>query len=250
MTKWYEKSFGEDYLLVYKHRDAQGARCEVQKMISWLGLSQGARLLDLCCGMGRHSMALVEAGYEVTGVDLSDVLLCEAKRNDPDNLVEWLRADMRELPLHGGYEAVVNLFTSFGYFEKDEEHIKVLKEIARMLKPKGRFIIDFLNPSYTEAHLIPYSERIDVGQRIIENRRIVGGYVEKHIAICEEGHVGEKEFVVPRNYLERIKLYSYERFLAMLSEAGLQLDKVHGGYDEEIYDMESSPRMILVGTLA
>lgn len=250
MAEWYEKSFGEDYLLVYKHRDVQGARREVHKMISWLGLSQGARLLDLCCGMGRHSMALVEAGYEVTGVDLSDVLLREAKRNDPDNLVEWLRADMRELPLHGGYDAVVNLFTSFGYFEKDEEHTKVLKEIARMLKPKGRFIIDFLNPSYIETHLIPYSERLDSGQLIIENRRIADGYVEKHITICQEGPEGDKELVKPRHYLERIKLYSFVRFLAMLTEAGLQLDEVHGGYDEENYDMESSPRMILVGTLA
>src|SRR5690606_41599411 len=83
MAEWYERSFGEDYLLVYKHRDVQGAKREVHTMISWLDLPVGAKVLDLCCGMGRHSMALVEAGYEVTGVDLSDVLLREARKNDP-----------------------------------------------------------------------------------------------------------------------------------------------------------------------
>ena len=103
---------------LYITTEIQGAKREVYKMISWLGLSQGAKLLDLCCGMGRHSMALMEAGYEVTGVDLSEVLLRESMRNDPDNLVKWLKADMREIPLEGGYDAVVNLFTSFGYFKK------------------------------------------------------------------------------------------------------------------------------------
>lgn len=67
MTEWYEKSFGEDYLVVYKHRDFGGARKEVERMISWLGLPPGSKVLDLCCGMGRHSLALAEAGYEVTG---------------------------------------------------------------------------------------------------------------------------------------------------------------------------------------
>ena len=98
---WYQESFGNDYLIVYKHRDLQGAYHEVKKMIDWLGLKQGAEVLDLCCGMGRHSMALAEFGYDVTGVDLSEVLLNEAVKLDEGKQVTWLHGDMREVPLSG-----------------------------------------------------------------------------------------------------------------------------------------------------
>lgn len=244
MTEWYERSFGEDYLLVYKHRDVQGAKREVHTMISWLGLPAGANVLDLCCGMGRHSMALVEAGYKVTGIDLSDVLLREAHNHDPEGRVTWLKGDMRKLPLEGGFDAVVNLFSSFGYFEEDTEHIKVLKEIRRVLKPGGQFIIDFLNPSYTVKHLVPHSERVDEGQQITEERSIQDGYVKKHIEIQSLDSSSSDE---PRRYLERIKLYNREDFTEMLTQSGLQLEHVYGGYGNIPYDPEVSSRMIMVG---
>ncbi len=247
MAEWFEESFGEDYLLVYKHRDVQGAKREVHKMMDWINLPAGAKVLDLCCGMGRHSMALNEAGYEVTGVDLSEVLLREARKNDPEGKVTWLRADMRNLPLAGGFDAVVNLFSSFGYFEKDEEHLKVLKEIYRILKPQGRFIIDFLNPEYTAAHLVPASQRVDEGQLISETRVIEDGYVKKKISIKDTREQGSNLHKEPREYLERIKLYKSESFASMLSQAGLVLDYIHGSYDEESYDPIQSPRMIMVG---
>ncbi|MFL0557913.1 class I SAM-dependent methyltransferase [Paenibacillus barengoltzii] len=244
MAEWYELSFGEDYLLVYKHRDAQGAKHEVQRMIRWLHLPPGAKVLDLCCGMGRHSLALAEAGYQVTGVDLSEVLLREARRLDPEGRIIWHRADMRELPFQSGeFAAVVNLFTSFGYFKEDEEQIKVLREASRVLKSGGRFLLDFLNPAYVAAHLVPYSEREDAGQQIVERRRIEDGYVIKDIEITAPG--GE-----PRHYMERIKLYELDDFRQMLKEAGLTLQNVHGDYDEELYDPNTSRRMILVGVRA
>lgn len=249
MPKWYELSFGEDYLLVYKHRDAQGAKHEVQRMVRWLELPFGASVLDLCCGMGRHSMALTEAGYAVTGVDLSEVLLREARLGDPEGKVDWYRADMRELPLTGPFDAVVNLFTSFGYFKHDEEQVKVLQEVRRLLKPEAKFIIDYLNPAYTLAHLVPYSERVDEGWKIIEQRRIENGYVIKKITITENRTSGleKKQESEPREYMERIKLYSLDNFKQMLNEAGLVLQKVHGDYDEEDYHPLNSRRMILIG---
>lgn len=247
MSEWYELSFGEDYLLVYKHRDAQGAKHEVQQMIRWLGLPPGARVLDLCCGMGRHAMALTEAGYIVTGVDLSKVLLREARLGDPEGKVDWHQADMRELPLTDPFDAVVNLFTSFGYFKHDAEQIRVLREVRRLLKPGAKFMIDYLNPNYTSAHLVPYSERVDDGRKIIEQRRIEDGYVIKHITITDHEIPGQEQGNGSRKYIERIKLYSLEEFKRMLDEAGLVLEKVHGDYDEEHYDPQNSRRMILIG---
>ncbi|WP_379130724.1 class I SAM-dependent methyltransferase [Paenibacillus sp. sgz500958] len=241
MGEWYEDSFGEDYLIVYRHRDFGGARREVDKMIVWLNLPCGAKVLDLCCGMGRHSLVLAEAGYEVTGVDLSEPLLREARAQEGAGAVTWLRSDMRCLSLDGGFDAVVNLFTSFGYFEEDEEQLKVLREIRRMLKPGGKFIIDFLNPGYVIRNLVPHSSREDSDNLIDEQRRIEDGYVKKDITLTS------KADGTPRCYQERVKLYSLDAFRAMLAEAGLQLDMVHGNYDEDTYHEETSTRMIFVG---
>ncbi|GGA17173.1 methyltransferase [Paenibacillus marchantiophytorum] len=237
---WYQESFGNDYLIVYKHRDLQGAYHEVKKMIDWLGLNQGAEVLDLCCGMGRHSMALAEFGYEVTGVDLSEVLLHEAVKLDKDKQVTWLRGDMREVPLDQPFDAVVNLFSSFGYFDEDEQNEQVLHEVHRLLKEGGRFIIDFLNPVYTQANLVPQSERVEDGMRILEMRAIEEGCVRKRIVITDKD-------TPQRKYLEQIKLYDRTAFEAMLQKAGLHIDHVYGGYDGQAYEADASSRMIFVG---
>ncbi|WP_151736597.1 class I SAM-dependent methyltransferase [Paenibacillus tengchongensis] len=241
MSEWYERSFGEDYLIVYKHRDFCGARREVEAMIGWLHLPQGAKVLDLCCGMGRHSVALAQAGYEVTGVDLSEVLLREARKLDGAERVTWIRSDMRQLPLTGGFDAVVNLFTSFGYFEEDEEQVKVLREVWRMLKPGGKFVIDYLNPAYVIKHLVPQSTREDGDTLIDETRRIEDSYVKKDIVLTS------RVDSTPRVYQERVKLYPLEPFRGLISAAGLSLEAVHGSYNEDEYHAETSTRMIFTG---
>lgn len=241
MTHWYEQSFGEDYLLVYKHRDFSGAHREVKAMIDWLSLPEGSRVLDLCCGMGRHSLALTEFGYQVTGVDLSEVLLSAAKRSDLQHAVTWLRGDMRNVPLDTPFDAVVNLFTSFGYFDEDAENEQVLHEIDRLLKPGGRFIIDFLNPGRVRRTLVPYSERVDEGETIREYRRIESGFVKKDIVI--QGPHGPE-----RRYSEQVRLFEKEDFKRMLAGTALQIDHIYGGYDGSAYDAEESLRLILVGS--
>lgn len=240
MNNWYQESFGKDYLTVYKHRDLKGAYHEVKQMVDWLLLSKGAHILDLCCGMGRHAMALTEFGYKVTGVDLSEVLLSEAKKNDIGGSVEWLLSDMRKVQLERSFDAVVNLFTSFGYFENDQENERVLHEICRLLKPGGKYVIDFLNPGYVRNHFVPNSERQEQGLTICEARRIEDGFVRKQIIISQEG-------TPERNYSEQVKLYDKRLFLDMLKRADLLVDEVFGGYDGQLYDQEQSPRMIFLG---
>lgn len=240
MSAWYEKSFGEDYLLVYKHRDLQGAYEEVKRMMEWLQLQQGAEILDFCCGMGRHSMALNDFGFRVTGMDLSTVLLNEAKKTDEHNKVQWIEGDMRQIPLERTFDAVVNLFTSFGYFESDEENEKVLHEMDRVLKPNGKFIIDFLNADYVISNLVPSSERFTDGVKIEENRTIEGPYVRKRIVIKEESKP-------ERKYLEQVKLYRLTEFERMLEQTSLRVDDVYGDYNKTPYAESTSPRLILVG---
>ncbi len=244
VLKWYEESFGEDYLLIYRHRNRLQAECEVRTMTKWLKLRQKDRILDLCCGTGRHSLALANAGYRVTGIDLSPVLLREARTNDPDGRVTWIECDMRALPddtmFAERFDAVVNLFTSFGYFEEDSEQLKVLRQIRKALKPGGRFVIDVMNAGYTADHLVPHSKRVERGAVISETRRIEKGFIVKKIIVQEPNGS-------PRRYSERVKLYAPEQLSTMLNEAGLVLDTIYGGYEGEFYDARQSCRMIMVG---
>jgi SAM-dependent methyltransferase len=240
LAAWYEESFGQDYLLVYKHRDIQGAQAEVKRMVNWLDLNEGSRIFDLCCGMGRHSVALADEGYRVTGMDLSKVLLEEARRLDDSGRITWLEGDMRQVPASGPFDAVVNLFTSFGYFEEDAENAKVLAEISRILKPGGRFIIDFLNPDYVVNNLVPHSVRQDEGITIDETRTIEDGFVRKRIVLSEQDRP-------ERGYLEQVKLYGLEDFRRLSEGTGLVIEQAYGHYDGSPYIAEISQRLIMTG---
>ncbi|MCQ6558534.1 class I SAM-dependent methyltransferase [Paenibacillus mendelii] len=246
MTDWFERSFGSDYMIVYRHRNWEQAACEVQRMAGWLGLPVDAQVLDIGCGMGRHALALAELGFKVTGIDLSEALLHEAREHNREGQIELIQGDMRRLPFGAGrFRATLNLFTSFGYFQDEQDNLAVLKEIRRVLTDDGQYLIDFLNPVYIERHLVPHSKRVDeeTGLHIDEFRMIEDGMVIKKIAIGLPG--GDK-----RRYEERVRLYSLEWFKRMLKQAGLTLDRVYGDYDGCPYLETESKRMIMIGRLS
>lgn len=238
---WYEQSFGADYLTVYKHRDCTHAKQEVSQMLNWLRLPRGAKVLDLCCGMGRHSVTLAEYGYNVTGVDLSSTLLEEARKNDTPARICWIQGDMRRVPLPcDHFDAVFSLFTSFGYFDEDHENRKVLLEMERLLLPGGKWVLDFLNTEALVACLVPYSERQEGHLIIQEARTVEHGMVKKRIAVLEP----DRE---PRLYDEQVKLYQLPDFEQMLQGTSLVIDQLYGDYSGSPYDPATSARLILVG---
>jgi SAM-dependent methyltransferase len=147
---------------------------------------------------------------------------------------------MRSIPLEESFDAIFNLFTSLGYFPTDDENIQVLKEIHRLLNAEGQFIIDFLNPAYVNAQLVPYSRRQEEGVIIEEYREIAGPFVMKRIELTPEQ--GAK-----RTYHEQVKLYTLTQFELMFATAGLQLERVYGGYDGAEYREQESSRLIMVG---
>ncbi|MFC4601874.1 class I SAM-dependent methyltransferase [Cohnella hongkongensis] len=244
MSNWYERSFGEDYLRIYRHRDRHEAYQQVGRMIGWLKLPVGSHVLDLCCGAGRHALALAEAGFRMTGIDLSGCLLNEAQKADKKRQITWIKSDMRRLPeepaLQGSFDAVVNLFTSFGYFEEDGEQLKVLQQIHKALKPQGKYMIDLLNEEYVKEHLVPFSQREVDGITISETRRLHNGFVEKEIHVEQVG-------APSRRYWERVKLYTLPLMKNLLHAAGLRMDQVYGDYQEKTYHVRQSPRMIVIG---
>lgn len=243
---WYVRSFQRDYLRIYAHRTDEAAEQEVEVIEKILKLEPGDRVLDLCCGNGRHSRQLAKKGYRVTGVDLSRDLLHDAENKNTAELldqivypIEYKQYDVRHIPFVEAFHVVLNLFTSFGYFEETRENEKVFAAIHRSLKPEGKFLIDFLNPNYVRRHLVPQSERMVDGLIIRERRKIENDTVCKHIEVIDGSDI--------REYDERVRLFEYEQMRAMLHQAGLTVSHVYGSFEMEDYDRERSPRMIITG---
>lgn len=235
MTEWFERWFGEDYLKLYPHRDDADARRAIALVAGRIPLA-GRRVLDLACGAGRHAVQLETAGARPVGIDLSRTLLDRARRGSPP-FTTVVRGDMRALPFApASFDAVVNLFTSFGYFATDDEHAGVVAGVAGLLASGGDFVIDYLNPDYVRAHLVPEEETEVGGQRVAIERAIVddGRYVRKTM------HVAGDETA----FVERVRLFSADDLAALLEAAGLTVQARCGDYQGAEWS-PASPRTIL-----
>lgn len=235
---WFERSFREDYVLVYQHRDEQSADKEIANLLSHLPIKRSGRVLDLCCGSGRHSRALARRGYEVVGVDLSPVLLALAEEHNTYENLTFFQHDMREIPFENEFDIVVNLFTSFGYFATDEENQRVIQNMAKALKSGGEVVIDYLNPPFVKANLVPESTREIEGLLIEEKRWIEDSFVKKSITIKDA------EAAEPRQYLEQVRLFEAGEMEEMLKRAGFRAIQLFGDYSFAPYQAEKSQRMI------
>jgi len=229
---WYVTAFGADYTAVYPHRDLASARREV----AWIR-AQGIEglVLDLCCGFGRHSLALAESGVRVVGVDLSHDLLLQAPAGIAPRLA---RGDARRVPAPtGAFDGVVNLFSSFGYFGKRGD-LEVLREIRRVLRPGGRAVMDLMDPTRIRATLVPSSERRAADHDVLEVRRLVDGgrRVQKDVRLVfDDGH--------ERSWTEDVRLYDGKELEA--ASGGLRLLDRFGSFGGEAW-VPGSERQILL----
>jgi SAM-dependent methyltransferase len=236
MTEWFEQWFGEEYHVLYPHRDeaeAQHAVALIGRVAPW---SPGQLVLDLACGAGRHAAELERAGARVIGLDLSPAMLLRAQRRVRAPLV---RGDMRILPFRPGtFGLVVNLFTSFGYFRSDAEHGAVMRQVAEVLAPDGRFVIDYLNADQVRRTLRRDSEQIQQGDAsALVKRRFSeeGLYVVKEIELRAEN----------RLFQERVRLFTPAELEGLLTASGLDVVGRYGDYDGGPLGVDT-PRTILV----
>ncbi len=234
---WWESWFGEEYLDLYPHRDLESARGEAAFALAHLP-PQPRPLLDLCCGSGLHSVPFAEAGVPPIGLDYSAPLLDLARRRDEGLLL--VRGDMRALPFPGGtFRAVVNFFTSFGYFLLEAENVSVIAEIERVLQPGGALLCDTVGRDYALARLVP------------EERRCCG---EKEYRIRRSWNAGtrrlEKEIEVRRHgssevFRESVRAYTADELVGLLEGAGLSIEAAWGGFDGAPVGPDS-PRLIVL----
>lgn len=237
---WFAGAFDATYAIVYAHRSIQAAEPETRFAAEVLGLKAEETVLDLCCGNGRHLVHLQAVTPCAFGLDYSDALLrlAAADTVKPESLVQ---GDMRKLPFPEVFDAVCNFFTSFGYFQSDEENLGVLSEIARVLKPGGRFLVDYLNPPCVRSTLVPRSERNEERYTVNEERWIE----EKTQRVNKVTRLSHDGVLIGRQE-ESVRLYSLVEMTGMMNTAGLEIISVYGDYDGVPYD-ENQPRMILVG---
>ena len=233
-TSWFDTSY---YHTLYKHRNDADAQFFMRNITSFLELPKTSHIADLACGKGRHSVYLNSLNYQVTGGDLSKNSIEHAKQFENESLhfEVW---DMRD-PIKEQYDAIFNLFTSFGYFDDDTEDIAILKSIKNGLKEHGVFVLDFLNVEKVKKSLVTSEIKTIDGIEFNIKREIKNGFILKHISFIAD----EKQ----HNYTEQVKFLTLAKMQMYFKEAGLNLKHVFGNYSLNEFDENTSDRLILIG---
>jgi SAM-dependent methyltransferase len=233
---WYASWFNTPfYHILYKDRDHAEAMSFMENLTSYLNIPEQAHILDLACGRGRHSIYLNSIGYNVTGLDLSEESIAFAKQFETDNL----HFDVHDMskPYHQQFNAVFNLFTSFGYFENEANNLNTIKAIKSNLKENGVGVIDFMNVNYVIQNLIDKDEKVVEGILFTQKRYEENGYILKDITFESNNQ--------NHHYQERVKALNLNDFKAMFKMAGLTLLEVFGDYKLKPFHSVTSERLIL-----
>jgi SAM-dependent methyltransferase len=244
MGAWFEdESFwSELYPFMFPEERFHLAEEQIEKILALVGYEEGA-VLDLCCGPGRHSLALAKRGIQVTAVDRSEFLLRRAKEEAAkSNLeIEFVLDDMRHFVSDHSFSLILNLFTSFGYFDDIEDDLKVLQNAYRSLKPGGAMVIDVfgkepLARKYQATNSTKFGDEVMLIQRN---------------EICEDWTRCRNEWILvkgatARTFSFQTRLYSGQEMKDILRKAGFEEVKVFGDLDGNEYGVDAA-RLIAVG---
>lgn len=229
--QWYEKAFGPWYRDLYAHRNREDALKALAFMEAHpeLGAVKGP-VLDLCCGQGRHSIEMARAFPAfIAAMDLSPWLLADGRQRaqNAPRPPAFVRADMGRIPFQeDSFQLVLNLFTSFGYFEEESQNQAVFQEVSRVLRPGGRLLFDHIHPAWLRQNLEPESSRMTPsGLEVKESRRIDEKRRRVEKTIRFETEQGTEEI------LESVRFYEPEEVQALGKAAGLELETTRGGFD-------------------
>ncbi|MBB1149380.1 class I SAM-dependent methyltransferase [Myroides sp. NP-2] len=234
---WYASWFDTPYYhILYKDRDYDEAQLFIDNLTHYLNFDEDATILDLACGKGRHAIYLNSLGYNVVGADLSPNSIEVAKTFENEKL-HFVVHDMRE-PLEKKYDAIFNLFTSFGYFSDPEDNIKALKAIHNSLTDYGLAVIDFMNVNKVIANLVPTEVKTVEGIEFHIERKVEDGYIYKDIRFHADGE--------DHAYTEKVKAFTLQDFEAMMSENDIYLLDVFGDYKLRKFYPNDSDRLIMI----
>ena len=241
MTKptkqWYASWFDTPYYhILYKDRDHSEAQVFMDNLTNYLNIPEGGKILDLACGKGRHSVYLNSLGYNVTGIDLSEKSIDYAKQYENATL-QFNVHDMSK-PYPDTFDAVFNLFTSFGYFDDENCNLQTIASIKEELNPFGFGVIDFMNVNYIIEHLVAEDIKTVEGIDFHQKRSVKDGFIIKDISFTVNGEYYE--------FQERVKGFTLDEFEALFAKAGVYLLDVFGDYKLHKYHSKTSERLIMI----
>ncbi len=240
MSDWFKEWFAsKEYLDVYSHRDEYDASKIVDLILKKTMVNHDALILDAACGSGRHTLLLTEKGFNVTSFDLSRQLLGIAKKEFSDGGLEHklILADLRNIFFKVQFDIILNLFTSFGYFNEDTENFIFFDNSRSFLKKDGLIIFDYFNSYFIKENFEPVSEKSINGKKIIERRFIEGDTIIKLVDIITNK--------TTKNFTERVKLYSDKYLLEKFSALGFETKYMFGDYSGNSFNAAQSKRLIL-----
>jgi len=236
-TEWFQNWFDTPYYhLLYDHRNEEEAEFFMRMLIQFLKLKNGDKVLDLPCGKGRHARFLNAQGFDVVGADLSNNSINAAKIFENDKL-KFRIHDMRD-PLIGRYNAIFNLFTSFGYFNEEKTNLNVLQHFKNALLPNGHIVIDFLNINKVKSELVP---EITISKNDIYFN--IKKYIENDFLIKEISFEIQCE---KHNYMEKLQCLDLKKMSDIAKSTNLKVKYVFGDYNLSAFNEQESDRLILI----
>lgn len=236
--EWFRSWFDSPYYhMLYRHRDESEARLFLDSLLAHFHLPQNARMLDLACGKGRHAIYLHSKGYDVVGVDLSNQSIELAKKAECEGLRFQIQ-DMRFFKLDIKFDCILNLFTSFGYFNDPQQNQLVLERIKDHLLEGGLFVLDYFNADSVVRNFCPSIHHTCEHVQFEVSKKIVNDQIVKEIIVRD----GDKTFT----FEEHVQLLVFSDICSMLKKSGLEFVDVFGSYALEDFDPASSDRMIII----
>lgn len=232
-TSWFDTPY---YHILYKDRNYREAQIFMDNLTHYLNLPEKAKVLDLACGKGRHSIYLNQLGFDVLGADLSENSITEASKNSNETL-HFKVHDMRE-PFEEKFDAIFNLFTSFGYFENDDDNLTTLKAIKESLSEYGFAVIDFMNVNQVIETLVPEEVKTVDGIDFKIKRYVENGHILKEIDFEDQG----RNF----HFTEKVKALTLKDFEELMAEAGIFLLDIFGDYKLKKFHKTESERLIMI----
>ena len=235
---WFRSWFDSPYYhMLYSHRDDQEARGFLEVLLQKIAPEKNCNILDLACGKGRHSIFLHESGFRVTGIDLSQESIAIARNHEKDGL-KFDVMDMRTFKFNQPFDCILNLFTSFGYFQDMEDNLEVLKRVKENLVPGGIFVLDYFNSSSVISGL-PAEMSKSCGSISFQTRKFIEDKkVVKEILVNDQN----QKFT----FQERVQLLTSTEIKEMLNLSGLTPLACYGNYALADFDETTSDRFIII----
>jgi SAM-dependent methyltransferase len=236
--KWFESWFDTVYYhTLYQHRNEAEAAAFVDTLLQRLALHSGMRVADIACGKGRHSAHLASHGLSVWGMDLSGNSILAAQSLGVKG-VDFQVHDMREQFPQANFQAIFNLFTSFGYFDDPAEDERVLENMAAACVDGGYVVQDYLNAELVLADLPQEAVLERGGYRFKTKKHLSGSHIVKDIQVLDGADVHE--------FQERVRIFSKDTLVGLHEKAGLKLMGVYGDYGLGDFDPKTSPRIVVI----